>query len=57
MVEAHVPTGAMIILIIIAMVCLASGQWLGAIGSALGAQQAWSTRYFLLKWKPQAAVE
>ena len=46
-----------VLLIAFAIVCAITGQWLGAIGSLLGAQQSWSARWFLLKWKPETAAQ
>lgn len=57
MTESSVFTGSAVLLILIACVCAVTGQWVGVIGSVLGALNAWAARWFLLKWKPSAATE
>ncbi|WP_161081670.1 hypothetical protein [Duganella vulcania] len=55
--ESKIPVAMMILLSVIAILCLIKGEYLGAVGSLLGAQQAWSSRWYLLKLKPSALVE
>lgn len=57
MTESRVFTLSVLLLAAIAVVCAASHQWLGVVGSLLGAQNAVSARWFLLKWKPSATIE
>lgn len=57
MTEARVFTLMIGILVILTGLCAFAGQWFGVLGSALGVLNAWSARWFLLKWKPSAATE
>lgn len=57
MTESRIFTASALLLLFIAGGCIATGQWLGVVGSVLGALNAISARWFLLKWKPSAAIE
>ncbi len=57
MTESRVYVGMALVLAGLTIACVLNGQWIGAIGSALGVTQALSARYFLLKAKPSAATE
>jgi len=54
--EARVWTLNLVVLVLIGIASAATGQWLGVLGSGLGALNAWAARWFLLKWKPSAAI-
>lgn len=57
MTESRVFLLSAVLLMFVAGACVATGQWLGVIGSLLGAINGWAARWFLLKWKPTAATE
>jgi len=57
MTESRVFIAIAVLLGVLVVLCGVRDEWLGALGSALGASQALSARYFLLKWKPSAAIE
>ena len=57
MTESRVFSASAVLLVVIAIGCAATGQWLGVIGSLLGASNAVSVRWFLLKLKPEAATQ
>lgn len=57
MTESRVFLGMAGLLAIITVLCAANGQWFGVLGSTLGAMNALSARWFLLKWKPESAIK
>ncbi|MFM0265592.1 hypothetical protein [Paraburkholderia sediminicola] len=57
MTEARVFTAMMVVCALIALACGITHQWLGVIGSLLGVLNAWSARWFLVRWKPSSKVE
>jgi hypothetical protein len=57
MTESRVFLGMAVLLAIVTVLCASTGQWIGVLGSALGAINAISARWFLLKWKPEAATQ
>lgn len=57
MTESRVFLGMAVLLAIIAVLCVATGQWLGVLGSVLGALNAIAARWYLLKWKPESATQ
>lgn len=57
MTESRVFTLSALLLVAIAATCGYTGQWLGVLGSLLGAGNALSARWFLLKWKPESASQ
>lgn len=57
MTESGIFTFNAVLLIAIAIGCAATGQWLGLLGSLIGAVNAVCARSYLVKWKPEAALE
>lgn len=57
MTESRVFLGVAVLLVIITVMCAATGQWIGVIGSLLGSINAIAARWFLLKWKPESATQ
>jgi hypothetical protein len=57
MTEARIWTAVVILCALIAIGCAVTHQWLGLIGSLFAVLNAWSARWFLVRWKPSAKFE
>jgi uncharacterized membrane protein YkgB len=55
--EARVFTATAILCVVIAIACAVTKEWLGVVGSLLGASNALAARSFLVKLKPSAKFE